>query len=139
MTIITKPPRYDYRGLSISRYVKISIYCPSLEFCTVPNSPTILFGLCCRRTWHNRKTCESDTVQLIYANSIQKSPPKLGPFVFFYVLYKNCCDPGLPKRFQWLKVFFSLPPLLSLVPAPPPPPPPFLLPFPHFLIVFPLL
>ena len=32
MTIIVKPPRYDYRGLSISRYMYmiISIYCPSL-------------------------------------------------------------------------------------------------------------
>ena len=32
MTIIVKPPRYDYRGLSISRYRIISIYCPSLFY-----------------------------------------------------------------------------------------------------------
>jgi len=31
MTIIVKPPQYDYRGLSISRYTVISIYCPSLH------------------------------------------------------------------------------------------------------------
>jgi len=31
MTIIVKPPRYDYHGLSISRYVIISMYCPSLS------------------------------------------------------------------------------------------------------------
>jgi len=30
MTIIVKLPQYDYRGLSISRYIIISIYCPSL-------------------------------------------------------------------------------------------------------------
>ena len=30
MTIIVKPPQYDYRGLSVSQYVIISIYCPSL-------------------------------------------------------------------------------------------------------------
>ena len=30
MTIIVKPPQYDYCGLSISRYVIISIYFPSL-------------------------------------------------------------------------------------------------------------
>ena len=29
MTIIVKPPRYNYRGLSISRYTIISICCPS--------------------------------------------------------------------------------------------------------------
>ena len=29
MTIIVKPPRYDYCGLSISRYTVILIYCPS--------------------------------------------------------------------------------------------------------------
>ena len=30
MTIIVKPPQYDYYGLSISRYMIISKYCPSL-------------------------------------------------------------------------------------------------------------
>jgi len=32
MMIIVKPPRYDYCGLSISRYMIISIYCPSLTY-----------------------------------------------------------------------------------------------------------
>jgi len=31
MMIIVKPPRYDYRGLLISRYTIISIHCPSLD------------------------------------------------------------------------------------------------------------
>jgi len=30
MTIIVKPPRYDYCGLSISQYTITLIYCPSL-------------------------------------------------------------------------------------------------------------
>jgi len=30
MTTIVKPPRYDYRGLSVSRYMIILTYCPSL-------------------------------------------------------------------------------------------------------------
>jgi len=31
MTIIVKPPRYDYRELSISRYTITLIYCPPLN------------------------------------------------------------------------------------------------------------
>jgi len=42
MTIIVKSPQYDYRGLSISRYTIISIYCPSLVIRTCPLSTGLL-------------------------------------------------------------------------------------------------
>ena len=39
MTIILKPPRYDYHGLLISRYTIITIYCPPLVRNMLPPPP----------------------------------------------------------------------------------------------------
>ena len=44
MTIIVKPPQYDYRGLSISRYMVIPIYCPSLPLRAQQNLPGLVGG-----------------------------------------------------------------------------------------------
>jgi len=60
MTIIVKPPQYDYHGFSMSQYTIILIYCPSLVAVSAIDRFHSIFH---HRNWRAKGSCDVDIDQ----------------------------------------------------------------------------